>query len=90
MGFVSSDDSLAFVSTMTDFVVSTTNNRRVLGSMNDLIFQVTNDLATFGGWPRVNRVELAHRLTHIPMGAIKYQFPDQLMKKDLVTAFGAP
>ena len=63
-------------------------NRRVLGSMNDLAFQASHDLAHGG-----NPATLAERLAHTPMSAIGEKpghlgFPDTLARALLAAGVG--
>ena len=51
--------------------ISKTNNRSVLGSMNDLTFQLKYQIADEGGLLNADIVKLNHHLNRIPMRAIK-------------------
>jgi hypothetical protein len=51
--------------------ISKTNNRSVLGSMNDLTFQLKYQIADEGGLLNADIVKLNHDLNRIPMSAIK-------------------
>ena len=51
--------------------ISKTNNRSVLGSMNDLTFQLKHHIADEGGLLSADIVKLNHDLNRIPMSAIK-------------------
>jgi len=46
-----------------------TNNRSVLGSMNDLAFQLKYQIAGIGGLVDADIAKLNHDLNHIPMSA---------------------
>jgi hypothetical protein len=50
--------------------IAKTNNRSVLGSMNDLTFQLKYQIADQGGLLNTNMTKLNHDLNRIPMGAI--------------------
>ena len=54
-----------------EIIISKTNNRSVLGSMNDLAFQLKYRIAAMGGLINVDLSELNHELNRIPMSAIK-------------------
>lgn len=51
------------------------DNRSVLGSMNDLRFQIEVYVAGDGGLANVDLADLHRRLNRIPMGAIDYRPP---------------
>ena len=65
------------------FVVGKTNNRSVLGSMNDYIsctiFQVQHD----GDYQNINIYDLTARLNEMPMSAIGYSNANDQIKKAL-------
>ena len=50
------------------------NNRSVLGSMNDLRFQIEVHVAQDGGLEHIDMVDLHHRLNRVPMGAVGYRY----------------
>jgi hypothetical protein len=54
-----------------EIIIAKTNNRSVLGSMNDLAFQLKYRIAAMGGLSNVDLAELNHDLNRIPMSAIK-------------------
>jgi len=54
-----------------EIIIAKTNNRSVLGSMNDLAFQLKYRIAAMGGLVNVDLPELNHELNRIPMSAIK-------------------
>ena len=61
--------------------ISKTNNRSVLGSMNDLAFQLKYRIAAMGGLVNVGLAELNIELNRIPMSAIKEIYSiDELRK----------
>ena len=51
--------------------IAKTNNRSVLGSMNDLTFQLKYQIADEGGLLNTNIMKLNHDLNRIPMSAIE-------------------
>ena len=64
-----------------DILISKTNNRSVLGSMNDLAFQLRYKISADGGLAHVNFAELNHYLNRIHMGAIEETYSiDELRK----------
>ena len=54
-----------------EIVISKTNNRSVLGSMNDLAYQLKYSISSVGGLDYMDLAELNHELNRIPMSAIK-------------------
>jgi hypothetical protein len=64
-----------------DIIIAKTNNRSVLGSMNDLAFQLKYRIGALGGLANVDLVELNHELNRIPMSALKEIYSiDELRK----------
>lgn len=63
--------------------IAKTNNRSVLGSMNDLKSQAEHIIWELGGLLRLDVIELNHKLNRIPMGAIKYSYSIKALKKRL-------
>jgi len=59
------------------------NNRRVLGSMNDQRFQIEYRIAAEGVLARTNIYELNHSLNEVPFSAIKYRRPIVMLKEKL-------
>ena len=51
--------------------ITKTNNRSVLGSMNDLTFQLKYQIAHEGGLLNADIMKLNHELNRIPMSAIE-------------------
>ncbi|MFC1815546.1 DUF6933 domain-containing protein [Thermodesulfobacteriota bacterium] len=51
--------------------IAKTNNRSVLGSMNDLTFQLKYKICDEGGILNTNFLKLNHDLNRIPMSALK-------------------
>ncbi len=54
--------------------IAKTSNRSVLGSMNELAFQIKFSIHNMGGLAATDLIELNHELNRIPMGAIDYKF----------------
>ncbi len=54
--------------------IAKTNNRSVLGSMNELAFQVQFSIHNTGGLDATDLMELNHELNRVPLGAIDYKF----------------
>ena len=54
-----------------EIIIAKTNNRSVLGSMNDLTFQLKYRIGAKGGLANVDLAELNHELNRIPMSALK-------------------
>ena len=52
-------------------IIAKTNNRSLLGSMNDLAFQLKYRIDAMGGFSNIDVAELNHDLNRIPMSAIK-------------------
>lgn len=63
--------------------IAKTNNRSVLGSMNDLKFQLEHIIWELGGLDRLDLIELNNKLNRIPMGAIKYRYSIEALKQRL-------
>ena len=53
---------------------STSNNRSVLGSMNDLRFQIEVNVAHDGGLSNLDMMDLHHRLNRVPLSAVGYRY----------------
>jgi len=60
-----------FLNDLREIEIAKTNNRSVLGSMNDLTFQLKYQIAYEGGLLNINFAKLNHDLNRIPMGAIE-------------------
>ena len=60
--------------------ITKTNNRSVLGSMNDLIFHIKFVIAQNGGLMNTDIFELNHNLNRIPMGAIAMDYSIDALK----------
>ena len=61
--------------------ISKTNNRSVLGSMNDLTFQLKYQIADEGGIEMTDITKLIHDLNRIPMSAIEEIYSIYELKK---------
>lgn len=66
--------------------IAKTNNRSVLGSMNDLKYQVEGIIWDIGGLDQVDLISLNQKLNRIPMGAIKYSYSIKALKIRLAAA----
>ena len=66
--------------------VTKTNNRSVLGSMNDLNFQIKSMIRVSGGLTDADLSEINRHLNRIPMGAIKYKVGIDELKQRLADA----
>jgi hypothetical protein len=60
-----------FLDDIREIEISKTNNRSVLGSMNDLTFQLKYQIADEGGIEITDITKLIHDLNRIPMSAIE-------------------
>jgi len=63
--------------------IAKTNNRSVLGSMNDFAFQIKYRVATFGGLENTDLIILNRELNHTPIGAIQYMYSIELLRSML-------
>ena len=54
-------------------VIAKTNSRSILGSMNDLAFQIKSMIYATGGLANADLSEINRQLNRIPMSAIKYK-----------------
>jgi len=54
-------------------VIARTNSRSILGSMNDLAFQIKSMIYATGGLANADLSEINRQLNRIPMGAINYK-----------------
>ena len=75
-----------FLNEHAEFAITKTNNRSVLGSMNDLAFQIKSMIYVSGGLADGGLSEISRQLNRIPMGAIKYKFSIDELKQRLVDA----
>lgn len=60
-----------------------TNNRSVLGSMNDLAFQIEVHIKSSGGIRNLGLDAINDALNRIPMGALNYQYGIEALKAKL-------
>jgi hypothetical protein len=60
-----------------------TNSRSVLGSMNDLAFQMEGHIISAGGIGNLGIDALSDALNRIPMGALNYQYSIETLKAKL-------
>ena len=67
-------------------VIAKTNSRSVLGSMNDLAFQLKCLIETMGGLDRADLSEVNRRLNRIPMSAINYHVSIDELRRRLTDA----
>jgi len=63
--------------------ITKTNNRSVLGSMNDLIFQIKSMIQLGNAPTDVDLSEITRQLNRIPMGAINYKVSIDELKQRL-------
>jgi len=68
-----------------DIQVGRTNNRSVLGSMNDMKQMIELTVFDQGGLAETDMAELTHMLNQTPFKAIGYSFPEEKMR-DLSSA----
>lgn len=66
--------------------ITKTNSRSVLGSMNDLAFQLKYMTHMSGGLADADLSEITRQLNRIPMSAIKYRFSIDELKRRLTDA----
>ncbi len=67
-------------------MIARTNSRSVLGSMNDLAFQIKSIIHTTGGLADADLSEIGRELNRIPMSAIKYKVGIDELKRRLAHA----
>jgi hypothetical protein len=63
-----------------------TNNRVVLGSMNDFIYQAEGYIEVQGGIDRANILVVNHKVNQSPMSMLQYERPVDVLKKVLRTS----
>jgi|WetSurMetagenome_2_1015567.scaffolds.fasta_scaffold03225_3 hypothetical protein len=66
--------------------ITKTNSRSVLGSMNDLAFQVKSMIYMSGGLDNTDFSEISRQINRIPMGAIKYKISIDELKRMITDA----
>ncbi len=62
------------------------NNRGVLGSMNDIRFHIELHVAHDGGLASVDLVDLHHRVNRILLSVVGYRYPIQGLREHLAHA----
>ncbi|MEK6770748.1 MAG: hypothetical protein AABY62_03800 [Pseudomonadota bacterium] len=65
---------------------SRSNNRSVLGSMNDIRFQIEVHVAHDGGLVNVDLADLHHRVNRTPLSAVGYRYPVDGFREHLAQA----
>ena len=68
-------------------VIAKTNSRSILGSMNDLAFQIKSIIRMSGGLANADLSEITRQLNRIPMSAIKYKVGIDELKLRLADAY---
>ncbi len=58
-----------------------TVSKSVLGSMNDLAFQYEYHILGDGGFDRIKILQVNQKINRTPMGALKYKYPIEVLKK---------
>jgi hypothetical protein len=58
-----------------DLAYAGTNSKSVLGSMNDLAFHYKHHILSEGGIHSAMVPEIIRKLNHMPMGALDYKYP---------------
>ena len=66
-----------------DIQYKRTNNRSVLGSMNELKFQLEYHIEAQGGLAKTDIFELNHQLNRTIMSPIKYNHPIEMFKEKI-------
>ena len=61
--------------------ISKTNNRSVLGSMNDLAYQLRYEISSVGGLANADLAELNHYLNRVPMSSIEETYSIDALRK---------
>jgi len=67
-------------------VIARTNSRSILGSMNDLAFQIKSMIYGTGGLANADLSEINRQLNRIPMSAINYKVSIDELKRLLADA----
>jgi len=75
---VSKHSIAAELNQTTEITLSANTNRRTLGSMNDLVFQVKTMVYTM---PSFTVAQLEQRIQEIPCGSIGYSTPGEAVKR---------
>lgn len=63
--------------------ITTSSNRRVLGSMNDMVYIIRFSIERDGGLERINPIELSRILNTIPFKAIQYNCAIECLRHNL-------
>jgi hypothetical protein len=63
--------------------LSKTKSKSVLGSMNDLVYQIDATIRGSGGLSPCDVGDLNRRLNRTPMGAIGYAYPIDMLREEL-------
>jgi len=79
-------DQVRILSEYDEVAYANTNNKSVLGSMNDLAFHYKYSILEAGGVHSPTVPEIIRRLNRMPMGALKYVFPIEALKAMYQTA----
>jgi hypothetical protein len=64
-----------------NIVIAKTNSRSILGSMNDLAFQIKSMIYATGGLANADLSEINRQLNRIPMSVIKYKVSIDELKR---------
>jgi len=75
-----------FLNEHAQVAITKTNNRSVLGSMNDLTFQIKSMIRVSDGLADAGLSGINRQLNRIPMGAIKYKVSIDELKRRLADA----
>ncbi len=67
-------DILKALAEYCEIAIAPTTNRSVLGSMNDLAYQVESLISRAGGLGKADMLRVNMMLNRIPMGALKYHY----------------
>ena len=65
-------------------MVTKTNSRSILGSMNELAFQIKCIIDGMGGLANADLSEIGRELNRVPMSAIKYNISIEELKRRLI------
>jgi hypothetical protein len=68
------------VAESSDMTYGNTNNKSVLGSVNDLVFHYEYHILSAGGVHSAEVPSIIKALNHMPMGALQYAFPIEELK----------
>lgn len=63
------------------------NNRSVLGSMNDIRYHIEGEVEHVGGLERIDLADLHHRLNRILFSAIGYKYPVKQLQEHLAQTY---